>query len=55
MVLGIVGTSASAYAVAIRSLAFRMNVIYFDPLEVTVAFSTFFLSFFLSSSVSQMA
>jgi phosphoglycerate dehydrogenase-like enzyme len=33
MVLGIVGTSASAYAVAIRSLAFRMNVIYFDPLE----------------------
>lgn len=34
MVLGIVGSTASAYAVAVRSLAFRMKVIYFDPEEV---------------------
>lgn len=31
LVLGIVGTSATACAVAVRSLAFRMLVIYFDP------------------------
>ena len=31
MVVGIVGTSATACAVAVRSLAFRMVVIYFDP------------------------
>jgi hypothetical protein len=31
LVVGIVGTSATACAVAVRSLAFRMVVIYFDP------------------------
>jgi phosphoglycerate dehydrogenase-like enzyme len=35
MVIGIVGAAASAIAVASRCLAFRMHVVYFDPVEVT--------------------
>lgn len=34
MVIGIVGATASACAVASRSLAFRMKVVYFDPEQV---------------------
>lgn len=34
MVIGIVGATASAIAVASRCLAFRMKVVYFDPEEV---------------------
>lgn len=34
LVLGIVGVSSSAYAVAARSIAFKMQVIYFDTDEV---------------------
>ncbi|KAG0560583.1 hypothetical protein KC19_10G191300 [Ceratodon purpureus] len=34
LVLGIVGASATACAVAVRSLAFRMVVVYFDPENV---------------------
>jgi len=36
MVIGIVGATASGCAVASRSLAFRMKVVYFDPEEVMV-------------------
>lgn len=48
MVLGIVGATASACAVASRSLAFRMKVIYFDPEEeVSLAWQTYLLRFFM--------
>lgn len=36
MVIGIVGASASACAVASRCLAFRMKVVYFDPEQVRI-------------------
>jgi phosphoglycerate dehydrogenase-like enzyme len=32
LVLGIVGVNAAARCLATRSLAFRMSVLYFDPL-----------------------
>jgi phosphoglycerate dehydrogenase-like enzyme len=48
LVLGIVGRSASARALATRSLAFKMSVLYFDIHSVISSSITYLFIYFLS-------